>query len=567
MASYVLRPWEGVTESNTNNLSSVSGNTWTFISASHQLAVGDTFRRKTGPAAGSYIVTNVAGAVVSAEPAAPGADTGGNCQRVNPRNAIKQGALPITSVSVHPTNQLTVATANFVAARVQRGDRAVITGSTGPHHNGTGNNGAFFVERVVSPTSLIVKAVGGLTGLNAPAALGSVEIRQGGHALDITINADPDTVSWESIVSNATTDNAGMTIAEAFDSQVSANGHRFVFLRGITIIRLLTTMSNPTYTWASISEIIVANNSHDGTKINASGFGSSTVGALVLGQAGASRYDARNGSAWIGFSLIHATNQGLSVKLYASYWDTVMTGISNITLAFDVLSSFLRGGYFLFNASTLPTNSARLESTTIVPYASGQAIVSPSTNEQDMAGILISEGIAGAITPGSNVTISGVRIGDEVGPFDIVLGQLDLKNHEGNRSLDQLFSIPIVINSRGTVWYTWNPRFVEQSVSVAIPVQGAWARVFEIDETTKVQTIVFTGMSGADGRLASGAGVDLRIRERLAISSPIVDTEYSHRFVVLARGFESFERTVKLRRRFDADFPLQRMAINYEGGA
>lgn len=148
--------------------------------------------------------------------------------------------------------------------------------------------------------------------------------------------------------------------------------------------------------------------------------------------------------------------------------------------------------------------------------------------------------------------------------FTMLASQITIRDARQDFSLSDLFNV--FTTSVGTISYTWNPRFVarNENTKTKVPVQGLTVEIFEINETTLVETLLGTFTSDANGRINSGAG---RVMRRATRTDPgPVDVEYTHRVRISGNGYLPQEQLVKPTHHVQTDWPVMVARAGYLEG-
>jgi hypothetical protein len=115
----------------------------------------------------------------------------------------------------------------------------------------------------------------------------------------------------------------------------------------------------------------------------------------------------------------------------------------------------------------------------------------------------------------------------------------------------------------GSIEYTYNPRFVaiDSVTGTPSPIENLFIEVREIDETTEIESSIFTGLTDVDGRINGGVGLQLR-REYLAT---FIANTFRHRVIAEGANFAPVDLIMVMRKEFQADFAVPFQQTDFEG--
>lgn len=491
----------------------------------------------------------------------------GSAVRLNRATARTLSATTLTSVTALTGNLALVQVngANFRTNNVMRNDRLVLSGSST-----TANNGGWFIHEVVSDDYVVVRPPDNGAGMTTEAVgTGTIGVRAGVHVALVTAEA---ALSWQRFLDVGTmlaapTNSFGSGAPRDFFRRHTIPGRVFWEIVGISRIIIDQSSLGTESTWVSENEFVVANtpNNRGATgdaqvtrleNTGSWGFASSTALRFRLGNQPGNRYSCNAGSAWLNVR----NSAGFwgafgGMSLYGSYFDPRSTGL-DLGTGGNVTASIIRGGVRPYNGvieSMIAYNGFGIQGAGAGDQANNLLAQQDSASSVDapgvtMEGMLISDARVGGIlstAPAGLVIILNPRTEDDL----VTAGYGSFGFSPG--AIEQHF--------------TFNQRFVYGISPIDSPIvlENLTVRIYEIDKSTGAETLVFSGVTNASGRLNGGLGVQLR-RER--ITSPVIPSIfYEHRLVLEAAGVRLLSKTIVMRQKLTNDFNVELIAPDYEG--
>lgn len=277
------------------------------------------------------------------------------------------------------------------------------------------------------------------------------------------------------------------------------------------------------------------------------------------------RRNASLGCGVFGLDLNVSANPAVTLCMYGTLYG-VDDGLGVGSFPASPIYSLTRGDPGTISCSILDVNQSVLADGNTKFYraiisSDGQTLSGfggPGVSEQ----LHVADGQATTNIVASTITIEGFDAGGQVATpyFQHLSAQVTLLDPLQDFVLSSCFST-FNAGSWGRISYTWNPRFVgrDETTKTKLPLAGVTVRVVEINETTLAETLVDTYTTDASGRINSGAGVDLRARQR---DHPNTDTEYSYRVTAGLMGHEFLHWILKPSARVTAD----QLMLPYSGG-
>jgi hypothetical protein len=504
----------------------------------------------------------------------------GNAARLNRAAAYTFTASAITSVTAIPGTALAVievAGATFMSQAVggvimDLSDRLVVTGSTT-----LANNGAWYVQEILSNTRVIARPPDGGVGMATQAASGTLTARRGVH---VAFQIDEATLTWQRYLDVATPI-AAPTPGTFFGSgaisdyirkrraDVAGVTRTLYTIHGLTNIYVEQAGLVGDAAWTSGNEtVFVARRA--ATAGTGGDLGSGPVNIRPLTGAGwtgslnfrlglrlGNRFSAQNCSAWVGVDpgQLNSTPFNLArLRAYGSLWDTRNpAGLLGGPFADEFIASIIREGLTLKGAGGL------VESTAVVGGI-GYLIL---TGSADMANLLLCQNTTAAAAVVSVGTLAGLRKSDlVVSPLLTIISGLFIFLNPG----EDYDITTLGINSGGAATcekqYTFNPRFVSLDAPDATPIEISGFTVTIYENNGVAWTQVFTGVTDVNGFLNAGVGVNLR-RQHRASSNAV--TNFTHRFVGEGGGFRLHNDPFVMSEPVGSDLPVDRISPPYEG--
>lgn len=532
------------------------------------LAVGDVVEvfNNTSGNNGFYTVQAFSGLDISVQPALiSGIPGGGGSASRRVRTNVRHGAVAVSSyfIDSYGATVVSAAAGAFLTSGVQVNDRAVIQSAA------SGQNGAWYVDRVLEG-ALVVRALDGTPALVSGVGSGTVEVRAGVHNFELLSGNTP--ASWNFLASGAVAsgNTAGglfgagpasrfinIMVAAAFSSGIRNQ----VGLLGVGTVTLRPG-SGTSIAWDSADEVVVNQRaspfSLDAVGITVAAAGSPGQCFLTLGDGhvGNDRFAALNGCAWFGIS---PPTSLCTLKMRGSYWD-LGNGSNAVTAGTSgsAVASIIR--------PRLDTSTGLFESFVVYGESGAPGIV--AFGAADMANALVAQQtLAGAITA-FNTRIEGFLFSESavVLPLALILASgFVFANPRQDYDLADLFTHAGTGTSEKR--YAFNPRFVERDTVTDQPavISGLTVVVHEENETTADTLVVFSGQTGADGRLNAGSGLELRRQSGRLVAGVDTFTDYTHRLVVEGLDYLTANQKIQLREFTDVDFPVSVRRAMFEG--
>lgn len=566
-----------------------------FAAAMTGAAVGDVLTIEGSPSNdGHYTVVQVVSTThFRVEPSPPVVEVAAGGAMRQDRTDSPEKQTPTAATTFGAANTITAAGALFQTNSVAKNDRVIVSGSTS-------NDRTWYVQQVLSETQVIVRPLNGLAGLTVEAAAGTVQVRQGGHIIRVI---DEATTSWTAIATAAAlgTSPFGSGVAADFITKVPiwqsispgydlflvenglsiGNNYSFILNDSVGGIAIIQNNVAGVTTWDSYREVVVATgNGGLSTRVGDTpptlwvtvqdkSVGSAAgVTVINIGERGGDRYSAKNTSAWIG------VNAGITPG--AGSLDDVVTKMkANMSgsLVICPLPLELSGGGDLVASVLSPAVTMRinavnvgiLESTNIVGDETGFVALGPVG---DFGNLLIagSSAIGAVLFANVDVIVGGLLKGiDTNNPLWRVGGgttDMTALNPREDYTPDELFLA--LGSSTCKIHYTYNPRFVvdDAVTGIPIPLVGLSVEILSVNETTSVETSVFSGVTDAGGHLSAGAGVVL---ERATRVRTLGNTFFSHRIIAEGTNLVAVNAVIQMRAEIDTDFPMLPQQTDFEG--
>lgn len=497
------------------------------------------------------------------------AGAGGQCDWYSNNSTTLQASTAITNFLVGSIIQ--AAGALFVTNGVRKNDTAIVLGA------GTTLSGAYRVTEVISETQIrVAGASKGKTAFGASAGAGTVQVRAGSWLASVLDETSP---SWTALRSGATGPD-GSTGADFIDRRTLGNRLTMFTTHGLRRIRLDHTL-NSASTWVSEREVVIADrvDAVDCDIVYGTG---ATPGDLVrIGRAGVDRYGADFGSAWIGWrptasSTAPGPADSLSCSLYLSYMNSINATNSG-SLGTGNQGSFIASmidGYLMYAPGGFAPVIGAVFTGTIEsmisrsPSFAVTLLGSPASYDN----VLVTEAGSAGFMVGVTGFLQGLLASDDVPtPYFQLLGSdVTVLNPRADYTLVELFT---VFSGTGTLSYTWSPRFVQRGSGVPLAIPGLSVRVFEVNESTLVETEIAgspftTNASGfipaqGPGATQIGHGIDLRRGLALPLAA---NTLLSHRMIVEGAGYRRIDSYFTMRApKINFDLPVDILRTDFEG--
>jgi hypothetical protein len=460
--------------------------------------------------------------------------SGGSLISKNLATARTLGATAIVQITALPgpgnLAMIQVTGANFLTNEIEPNDRAVVTGAL------AANNGAWYVQEILSEDVIIVRPPDGGAGMTteAPGA-GVLAIRAGCHVFDAVSET---TLGWQRYLDigvpvpgpTGAAPNFGSGNVRDYIRRRSLQGARTSWqIFGVSRFRFNQSALAVEASWVSEDEVVVIFGQNDRGNIgDAVGSLWSSVGAwsiaagngidLRLGAQPGNRFSCNQGSVWVGARApIGATgffNGRCRLSMFGSYFDH-LNGPGNIRMVDGDATGVIARGGIVAEDGTIQH---------LITYEGG-AFFSFGAGSQDTVLIGYQDSGASINTPGA--VLGGLTRSDAVSVptiFNISTGLITFLDPTQNDPLADYTSIFFATDEIERR-YTFNPIFSRVEGLLLVPVANLPVRIVEINETTLAEVEVFAGNTDANGRLAAGVGTPLR-RERLAFG---VNHFYTHR--------------------------------------
>lgn len=428
----------------------------------------------------------------------------------------------------------------------QRGDQVVVSAGA--------NAGTYQVFQPISDTMLVVDLPWPAPGV-APAGE-TVTVTRQTWALTIT---DEATTSWATILANAP------NVVRAL--RVGGGHHKTVYLSQLTTIRIVQTGATTTL-WTSENEVVLPDN--DQVEMADFNLGTGSAGGftdLVIGRRGTDDRSPSRGSFWMGFA--PSGEAGHSIAMHGS-WVVKQPAVQrNMGISPEVNLSIVEGGWFFPQTAA---GGGFWRGGIYINTSFGLASLATPELLEDLS---LAFGTAAVLTfigsSGSLVPISDFFLGDDYGTAGVaytgVGSFVEFRDPKEDYPLSRLVSAAAIAGEYEKR-YTWNPRFVERNeVGLAgSPLQGLTVEIFDINETTSVETPISGSpfMTDAGGRINT-SGVVL-LRERQTALGVGTGDLYSQRVRVSGpRTRYTNEITTASSPVFDVDVPVDLSNTDFEG--
>ena len=568
--AYEYHQLDGNTATAGSAITAFGVNTITTSTGVASPAVGDILQVSGSTSNdGYYTITSIAGAVYGVVPNPNPEAAAGNAARVN-RNFAKGGTDNITAYPA--AAQVQCATATFQTDNVQKNDRVIIQGTAGPQ-GGAGNNGAFWVDSVVSQTTLAVRPLNGEAALNVGIPIaGTVQIRQGGHRIIVTDQAGP--FDFADIANNmvpltqqapGTSDFASGVAGDFASVETFKNGTRdLVEFLGIHYILLYSPTTAMVF--RSLNEIAVFKNWLGPT--GGGNFAHTTLGTFPVqtittefgGDAGGGdRYTADDGSAIIN---LLAEVQGY-VEMRGCYWDGAG--------AFSVPGN--QSG-FLGSSIIRPTLQAQAGSTvdheTIIVFDAGGVYTltggvtyrNLSIAQQTTLAYLANFG------PVVVIPIEGVLIGDQTlaGIWGLFNVEVNVLNPRADYPNSILWGT-ILSGGIGRKTYTWNPTCLERDYTGAEdpePIEDLWIEIQTLYLGSPIAIVIY--QTDSNGRI-SGVETDRDgVNLIRTYKDQTFDLGFTHRIIIEKAGYRAQNFEIEIAQELNYDHFIDAMRPDYQGG-
>jgi len=548
--SVTFRQGEGARAGGTGTrgiASITAGVVTTSVGAVSSLQVGDIaeiFGSTEQPTNnGFYTVTAIAGLTITLRPAplnqvAGGANDGSIARLGQATERIASRA--VTSVIELSAGVAVIRSdgALFRTNNVEVNDRVAFRGSAT-----TANNGAWYVQEVLSESQIAVRPPDFGTGMTAQGADGTLQVRAGVHVFDVV--GEP-AVSWQ-LLQNASPQNGPSGGAPFFGSgagrdyfrkYVLPDGLRTVWnIFGVSRIRFNQSSLGVESSWIMENEDVTAitQNSRGAsgdafvTRLDATGAWDLPGGNgmdIRLGSQPGNEFSVANGSVLVGIRVFAAglfTTERSRISMYGSYMDPLSPLLGNFEDG-EVVGSIVREG--------LRAGEGRVESVALY----GSAVVGSfgflSMGNGDQNNILVAEHNTQSSITGAGAEVGGVLWADTIVVPALVNSSgatIFIRNPKQDVPLLSFYD---TIGGDIERIQEFNPIFSSVAGTQLVPIAGLAVSIVEINNTTLAEVVAFAGATDVNGRLNGGLGVDLR-RELLELGP--VSTFFTHRVVYSAR--------------------------------
>lgn len=538
---------------NTRTISSIVGNVITIGTEFTSVpGIGRVLEiiNNTGDALnnGLYTVTNVPVAgggtngvrTYTVRPTPVAGGTLGSLRQRVVTSSITLAATAITSVVLIDAARaiLTVAGANFLTAEVHPGDRIIVTGSA------AANNGAWYVQHVLSDTELILVAPDNGAGM-AASVVGTIAARRGVINISYTAQA---VMSFSDLNANATpapgpggtfrgpssirdwirksTVGAG-TLGDPFFQRTCYD------LYGIGRIGVDQTGLGSPSSWDMVNEVILHRGQASATStapsiaaLNYNTWGLGNDLTVTFGEQPGNERSAANGSVLIGIGVLTSASGTNPINLYGSLYD-------GMTMA-AVLNTGNAAASLVRPVFTPGTGVIR----GVACYGDFSFVGQGAGDQEDI--LIASQESTASFTAAA--TIGGLRVSDAIdAPLAFAFGgTVTLKNPVEDYDLFTLYG-----NGSGTFHktYTYNPRYTHFDANVDTepqPIAGRRVVIYRIDLADLSETQVYDGTTDATGFL-SPTPDDLLVQ---ILVNPATVTNYFYRFEESGGGHDSITETI-----------------------
>jgi len=502
----------------------------------------------------------------------------GNLVRLNRANPVPTSATAISGVfplsGVGNLAAVWVPGALFITNGVWRNDRATISGTTI-----SGNMGGWYVQEVPSEDLIILRPPDRGVGLSG-ATDGILTIRQGFH-LPTTVPTNGETLGWTTWSASGILPLAGPNgdsqgsgelrdYLRTREFQQDQEARRLVLVEGLAGMVLSGLSGLSGITFPSQNDVFLAhrtamsgnttgNLTHFSFSVPAGAAAPATPIRMGIGEnTFGDRYTVERGSVYVG-ATIPVTDAFAAVMVlnyYGSYLDRPTTSeVWRVSSGMSGVGSVFRGGL-------QPRTGALVESWIAYGGFGYSALgISDSKN-----------GFVGSTAAAAAVSTSGTIFGGLILASGVTQPAFTSTFSSGDPMmvLDPRvdFSIGVycdnLLGGTAEKRFTFNPAYVSaDDTPDPTPISGGYVEIFEVEQVTEAQVLVFSGFTDDNGRLSGSQGVRLR---RQFLTSAEVLTNFSHRMTFQGGGFRLHRFDLfALSGAFTQNITIPRVAPDYEG--
>jgi hypothetical protein len=458
---------------------------------------------------------------------------------------------------------------SFETSDVQLNDRVMVRSTPDTPMDGvTGNDGAWFVNKVDSFYQLTVRNLTGSPDLAVISAANStLDIVQGGH----TISAIDEFYSTFSDLESKTVPLPHPTIFGSHfgagpitnfiqKSNYGSNKERTLYeCEGLNRLSIEHDDSR-TAEFTIEKECLLNKNT---TSLGVFLFSSPTtlINIINIGDSPGNRAAGRFGSYVAGFNLDSTIGRrSVRTDVRASMWDNgsrdlVFLSDCNISGSVVSASSWVHPAQGFTGGLNEAVSYNAAEGAGAGFGVSGVGL--------DQANFLVQDQVSAGFLASGAVVTELLKSDVVPTPMALAFGAVTFKNPREDYDLADL-----ITNFAGTSTklYTWNPRFVERTTqaTVASPIANLLISIFDVNETTGGESEISGSpfLTDSNGRIgASGEGIDLTRSTR----APAGTTEFNQRILIEGPAIVPVNQIITMRAKLDFDFPVDLVQTDFEG--